>query len=369
MSTKSTLVHVDHDRLLRTFVDVLSVDSYWGHEDRVVAIIRPLLEAVGVVCTQDKIGNLIGRWPANGKDIRPIMLNAHMDTVQPTPQMRPVVKDDVVYSDGSSVLGADDKAGVAAIVEAVRAVHEAGRDHGPIDLVFTVGEDVGQFGADAFDPHDIEARVGVVFDLGRPVGEVVTRQAGICSLDATFHGRAAAAAVPAPGISAIAMLARAVDNMTLGRVDELTVANVGVVSGGQARNIVPPEAKLVGQVRGLVQEALDRQIAAMRKAVEDAAAAFGGHVEIEQQGRFSPTQFSPDDPAIRLAETAIRAAGLEPRHTSTFGGSDAQNFNEKGITTAILACGYRDMHTLEESIPRESLRQLTQVAAQLILGA
>ena len=272
-------------------------------------------------------------------------------------------------SDGSSVLGADDKAGVVAIVEAVRAVHAAGLDHGPIDLVFTVGEDVGQFGADAFDPNDIDARVGLVLDQHGPVGAVVTRQAGLCSLDATFHGRAAAAAVPEPGISAIAMLARAVDNMTLGRVDELTVANVGVVSGGQARNIVPPEATLVGQVRSLDQAALERQITAMRKAAEDAAAAFGGRVEIEQQGRFTATRFSEDHPGIRLAEKAIRAAGLEPHHTSTFGGSDAQNFNEKGIATAILGCGYRDMHTVDESMPREALRQLTQVAAQLILGA
>ena len=370
MTTPAVPVAVNHDRLLKTFVDILSVDSYWGNEGRVVAIIQPLLEDIGVVFTRDEIGNLIGKWPAKGKQTPPIMLNAHMDTVQPTPGMRPVVKADGVYSDGSSVLGADDKAGVAAIVEAVLAVHDAGVDHGPIELVFTVGEDVGQFGADAFDPNDIDARVAFVLDAGGPVGDLVTRQAASYGFEAIFHGKAAHAGIaPETGINAIAMQARAVDNMPLGRVDDVTVANVGVVSGGQAANIVPPEVKLVGQARSLDQEALERQMAAMRRACEDAAAAFGGRVDYTQRGRFKVTRFDDDHPAIRLADTAIAAAGLEPRHISTHGGSDAQNFNEKGIATAILAVGYHDVHSVAERMPHDELRRLTDVTAQLILHA
>ena len=220
MITPPVPVAIDHDRLLKIFVDILSVDSYWGNEDRVVAILQPMLEEIGVVCTRDEIGNLIGKWPAKVKQTAPIMLNAHMDTVQPTPDMRPVVKADGVYSDGSSVLGADDKAGVAVIVEAVLAVHDAGLDHGPIELVFTVGEDVGQFGADAFDPNDIEARVAFVLDAGGPVGDLVTQQAGSYGFEAVFHGKAAHAGIAAgDGINAIAMQARAVDNMPLGKVD------------------------------------------------------------------------------------------------------------------------------------------------------
>ena len=182
------LLPLNWERLLQGFVDILSVDSYWGNEDRVVAIIQPRLEAAGVVCRRDQIGNLICRWPAKGKDSRPIMLNAHMDTVRPTPEMTPVVKADAVYSDRSSVLGADDKAGVAAIVEAVAMVDEAGLPHGPIDLVFTVGEDVGQFGAAAFDPNDVESRVALVLDFGGPVGVICDRQAAACNFNVTFHG-------------------------------------------------------------------------------------------------------------------------------------------------------------------------------------
>jgi len=370
MTTPTGPVAIDPDRLLKIFVDILSVDSYWGNENRVVAILQPLLEDIGVVCSQDEIGNLIGKWPAKGKQSAPIMLNAHMDTVQPTPGMRPVVKDGVVYSDGSSVLGADDKAGVAAIVEAVLAVHDAGADHGPIEVVLTVGEDVGQFGADAFDPNDIESRVAFVLDAGGPVGDLVTHQAGSFGFEAVFHGRAAHAGIAAgDGINAIAMQARAVDNMSLGQVDGVTVANVGVVSGGQAANIVPPECKLVGQARSLDQDALERQMAAMRQACEDAAADLGGRVDYTQRGRFKATSFADDHPAIQLADTAIAAAGLEPRHISTYGGSDAQNFNEKGIATAILSVGYLDVHSVAESMPLDELQRLTDVTVQLILNA
>ena len=365
-----TSVPINADRLLRTFVDILSVDSYWGNEDRVVAILKPLLEEAGMTCTQDEIGNLIGKWPAKGKQSMPIMLNAHMDTVQPTPGMCPRVKSDAVYSDGSSVLGADDKAGVAAIVEAVLAVHDAGLDHGPVEVVFTVGEDVGQFGADAFDPNDIEARVAFVLDAAGPVGNVITRQAGSYWFEAEFHGRAAHAGVAAgDGINAIAMMARAVENMPLGKVDDVTVANVGVVSGGQAMNIVPPDAKIKGQARSLDQDALERQMDMMRDACEGAAKAFGGRVDYTQAGRFKATVFADDHPAIQLADVAFAAAGLEPKHASTHGGSDAQNFNEKGIATAILAVGYEDVHSVKEWMPHDELHRITQVTAQLIVNA
>ena len=367
-SGSTPLLPLNWERLLQGFVDILSVDSYWGNEDRVVAIIQPRLEAAGVVCRRDQIGNLICHWPAKGKDSPPIMLNAHMDTVLPTPEMTPVVKADAVYSDGSSVLGADDKAGVAAIVEAVAMVDEAALPHGPIDLVFTVGEDVGQFGAAAFDADDVESRVALVLDFGGPVGVICDRQAASCNFDVTFHGNAAAAAHPETGKSAVSMMARAIDRMPLGPVDELTVANVGIVSGGDARNIIPPQAKLVAQARALTQEALDRQVASMRAALEDGAAAFGGRVEISTEQRFKPTQFGHDHPALQVAYAGIQAAGLKPQFVHTFGGSDAQNFNEKGIDSAILGTGYQDIHSINEWMPHAELRKLTQVTAQVILN-
>ena len=182
-------VAINHDRLLKNFVALLSADSFHGDEDRVEAIIRPALEPLGIRFSHDAIGNLIGCWPGRGRSDGRIMLNAHMDTVQPTPTMRPVVDASGVRSDGSSVLGADDKAGLAAIIEAIRAVDDAGLDHAPIELVFTVGEDVGHIGSKAFDAASIESRTSFVFDAGGPVGNVGDARAGADSL----HGHAARA--------------------------------------------------------------------------------------------------------------------------------------------------------------------------------
>lgn len=369
MTFRNESVTINHERLLKSFVGILSVNSYWGNEDRVANIIQPVLEDVGVICRRDSIGNLIGKWPAKGRRRPPVMLNAHMDTVQPTDGMRPLVDADAVRSDGSSVLGADDKAGVAAIVEAVRTVYELGADHAPIELVFTVGEEVGQLGAEALDPDDIEARIAFVLDAGGQVGGIVTRQSGSYDFEAIFHGKAAHAGLaPESGINAIAIQAHAVSRMPLGRISDITVANVGVVSGGKATNIVPPEAKLMGQARSLDQGVLEKQMDVMRLACEDAAGAFGGRVDYSQWGRRA-TRFSDCHPAIQLADTAVAAAGLTPRHIDTHGGSDAQNFNEKGIDTAMLAVGYLDVHSAGESMPHTELQRLTNVAAQLILCA
>ena len=370
MCANGSDISLDNDRLLRNFVDLLSVDSYYGDEERVVAVIRPIMEPAGVAFRLDSSGNLIGVWAAQGKSGPPIMLNAHMDTVWPTPGMVPVVRDDGVYSDGSSVLGADDKAGVAAILEAVLAVHDAGLEHGPVELVFTVGEDVGHIGSKAFDPAEIESRVSFVFDAGGPVGTVVTRAPGSRSFTATFHGKAAHAGIaPETGISAIAMMARAIDRMPLGRIDAETVANVGTVEGGQAQNIVPDKAQLVAQARSLDERRLEAQVAAMQDAMDSAADEFGGRVEVAFTLAGHAYQLDDDNPAVARADAAIRAAGLKPEHVPTGGGSDAAEFNSKGIASACLGMGYEEVHSVDEFMPHAELRWITQIGAQLIAGA
>ena len=363
-------VPIDHDRLLATFLRLLRIDSYHGDEDRIVEVLRPTLEAAGLTTKLDAHGNLIARWDEQGSDAQPLMLNAHMDTVWPTSGMEPVVTEEGVASDGSSVLGADDKAGVAAIVEGVQAVADAGLPHGLIELVFTVGEDVGHIGSRAFDPAAIESRRGLVFDGDGPVGSVVTEGPAAEAFTAVFRGRAAHAGTePENGISAIAMMARAIDRMQLGRVSPYTVANIGTVNGGQAMNIVPAEVTLVGQARSLRQWLLDSQIAHMREVMEEAAKEFGGTVEYEETNRIQAFGFSDMNSVVKMADRAIRSAGLEPSHVWTGGGSDAHEFNAKGIWSTILGMGCTGAHTVDEFAPHAALRQIAQVAAQAIVVA
>ena len=183
----------------------------------------------------------------------------------------------------------------------------------------------------------------------------------------TFQGKAAHAGLePELGISAIGMAARAIDRMPLGRVDEITTANVGIVSGGEAYNIVAPEAKVTVETRSLSEERLELQVADIEGAARQAADGFGGSVDIETHTFYTAYELDDEDPAVELADAAITAAGLEPRHVSTGGGSDAHEFNEKGITSVCLGMGYIDVHSVREFMPHDQLRAIAQVTTQLI---
>ena len=209
-----------------------------------------------------------------------------------------------------------------------------------------------------------------MFDAGGPVGNVVMRAPGQIRCTATLHGRAAHAGIePELGISAISLLARAVDRMPLGRVDAETTANIGRIEGGQASNIVAPTARIEAEARSLSEDRLADQIAAMRSAVADAAEDMGGSFDFEEHRFYVAYQLAEDAAAVQLADRAIKASGLTPRHVSTGGGSDAHEFNLKGITSVCLGVGYIDVHTTEEFMPHDSLRDITQVAAQLITQA
>ena len=363
-------IEVDQDRLLRTFLELVGVDSFHGREDSVAELLTGYLEPLGVEFRRDPIGNLIGVWDAGADDRAPIMLNAHMDTIRPTEGMRPEVRDGAVYSDGSSVLGADDKAGLAAIVEAMRAVGEAGHAHGPVELVFTVGEEVGHVGSRAFDLTGVQSRRAFVLDSTAPVGGIVTRASGRRELRAAFTGAAAhAGAAPELGVSAIAMAAHAIARMPLGRIDADTVANIGTIAGGQADNIVAPEARITGEARSLSEHGLDRQIDAMTAAMDATAAEFGGSVDYQVESFVRAYALEGADPVVHLAEAAIRAAGLEPAHVATGGASDAHQFIANGLPSACLGAGYVNVHSDDEYMPLDALGSLAAVTIQLILNA
>ena len=221
---------IDSRRLLETFLTILRIDSYHPNEDPVIDALRPKLERAGVRLRADPHRNVIGFWPGSGTRAgeEPILLCAHTDTVRPTPGMEPVIRDGAVHTDGSSVLGADDKAGVAAIVEAVEAIADEGAPHPPVEVLFTVGEDVGHIGSKAFDVAEVRSRMTFVTDVDGPVGGIIMAGPTAESFRVTFRGRAAHAGTePEEGRSALQMAARAIDRMQLGRIDDETTANAG----------------------------------------------------------------------------------------------------------------------------------------------
>ena len=363
---------IDQSRLLETFLSILRVNSYFPGEDAVVEVLGPIFERVGFELSADEHRNVLAWWPGSGvhANDEPILLCAHTDTVRPTAGMEPVVRGDAVHSDGSSVLGADDKAAVAAIVEAVEAITDEGIDHPPAELLFTVGEDVGHIGSKAFDVTPVRSRMAFVPDVDGPVGGVITAAPWTETVRVTFHGRSAHAGIdPEAGRSALQMAAAAVSAMPLGRVDEETTANVGTLSGGEAANIIPERAELLFQVRSLDER---RFIACRDELTEhcrQSAGTFGGTIDVETVVATEGYRHDPAAPVLARAESAFHAAGLKPWRATTCGGSDANELNAKGLPTAVISVGYQDIHTTAESMPLGELGRLTEVCRALLLGS
>ena len=362
---------IDSRRLLDTFLTILRIDSYHPNEDPVIDALRPKLEGAGVRLSVDAHRNVLGFWPGTGARAgeEPILLCAHTDTVRPTPGMEPAIRDGAVHTDGSSVLGADDKAAVAAIVEAVQAIAAEGAAHPPVEVLFTVGEDVGHVGSKAFDVAGVRSRMAFVPDVDGPVGGIIMAGPTAESFHVTFRGRAAHAGTePEEGRSALQMAARAIDRMQLGRIDDETTANAGVLTGGEAANIIPPDATLTLQVRSLDREKFRAHRDALVECCRQGAEAYGGTIDVESKGGTAGYRFGEDDPPVRRAEAAIRAAGLEPWRATTCGGSDANEFNAKGLPTVVISVGYLDIHTNQESMPIDELEKLAEVCRTLMLG-
>ena len=362
---------IDRKRLLDTFLAILRIDSYHPNEDPVVDALRPKLLRAGIKLQADPHRNVLGYWPGTGAkaDREPVLLCAHTDTVRPTPGMEPVIRDGAVHTDGSSVLGADDKAAVAAIVEAVEAIAAEGVAHPPVELLFTVGEDVGHIGSKAFDVAPVRSRLAFIADVDGPVGGVILASPWSETLVVTFRGRAAHAGTePESGRSALQMAARAIDRMRLGRVDAQTTANAGVLAGGEESNIIPAHAELKLQVRSLDEGAFGAHRAHLLECCRLGAEAFEGGIEVESVNSTTGYRFNPDDAPVLRAQAAIRSAGLTPRLDTSGGTSDANEFNAKGLPTAVISVGYRDIHTNQESMPLYELERLTRVCRALMLG-
>ncbi|GIV95882.1 MAG: peptidase M20 [Herpetosiphonaceae bacterium] len=355
---------VNADRLLQTFLDLVVLDNPSGSEEAIAQAVVTHLEQLGLSYERDEAGNIIARLTGEGD---PLLLSAHMDSVPPAVGKRPVVRDGYVYSSGDTVLGADDLAGVAAILEAVRSVRESGKRHRAAELVFSVREEVGLQGAKALDCSRLRAREGVALDMTGPVGGVCVAAPSQNSFKATIHGKAAHAGVaPEAGINAIVVAAEAIAAMRLGRIDEETTANIGIIEGGSAPNIVPDRVLVRGEVRSRNPASLDAQTAAMCRALEETAARHGARVEIEVQRMYESYRIEPDAPLLRQLDQVIRSIGLEPKHIVTGGGSDVNIFNANGIVAANLSIGYEQIHSTEERIALQSLQDSARLVAALL---
>jgi len=319
----------------------------------------------------DEAGNVICRIPATaGETGTPIMLCAHVDTVQPTAPIEPVVADGVVTNRHATILGGDDKAAVAAMLEGVRRIVAERRPHAGIELILTVQEEIGLLGAKAVDCSRLAARIAYVYDHADAIGGLVTACPSQYSIDATFIGRSAHAGIaPQEGRNAIAAAAAALAELRFGRLDEETTANVGTIAGGVARNIVPDRCELRLEVRSRSHERALKESQIMLDALAHAANAAECELETTSTLEYVAYKLRRTDPVVQIAWTALENCGHAPELLSTGGGADAHIFNANGIPCANVCNGMDLIHTPDERIAVADIEAMVDVTLALVEGA
>ena len=356
------------------FVELARVPSPPGQERAVADRVLEYLGGLALPVDEDDagakigstIGNLLCRIEPTAEGT-PLFFCAHLDTVPPQGPIEPVLEDGVLRNAGGTILGADNKAAVAAMLEAVRLVVVENRPHGGIELLFTPKEEVGLRGAAAFDHDRLTARIGYVYDHAGPVGEVILGAPFQCKLDASFHGRAAHSGMyPEEGRSAIVAAARAIADLRLGRLDEETTANVGEIQGGTARNIVPDRCSFAAEARSHDERKLGELIQEMLETITFAAQLAECDVETEVDPSARGYRFKQGDEPVQIAAAALEHSGLQPTYGLSGGGADANVFNERGLACVNLANGMTDIHTPDERITVADLERMVDVTLALV---
>ena len=359
------------------FTELAAISSPPGEERPVADQVLKYLRDLGLEPDEDDAGAEIGSTMGNvyariepTTEGTPIFLCAHLDTVPPEGPIEPVISDGVVRNAAGTILGADNKAAVAAMLEGARRLLAESRPHAGVELLFTPKEEVGLLGAGAFDHTRLYATVGFVYDQAAPIGEIVLGAPYSHSMEVRFHGRAAHAGMyPEEGRSAIAAAAQAIADFRLGRLDEETSANVGLIEGGTAGNVVPEWCSFLAEARSHDERKLADIVREMMETVAFAATVTECEVETEVHKSYTGYRFKRDDPPVRLAARALEACGYEPRLELTGGGADANVFNERGLQCVNLANGMANIHTPDEEISVADLEGMVEVTLALIDAA
>jgi tripeptide aminopeptidase len=366
------MANPDRDRLLRTFVRLAEVDSPSRREGQLAQLVRQELADLGWHVRDDAsgpdCGNVIASLPGSER-LEPVLFASHMDVVMPCLGVRPEVSEGLVTSSGDTVLGADAKASVAALLEAARLLAAEPPLARPlVELVFTWAEEVGHLGAKAFDVGGVQSRRAWVLDGLVPVGTIIVAAPTYYSFAARVIGRAAHAGVePESGISAIAIAAAAISRLTWGRLDESTTANVGTIVGGSARNAVPAEAALEGEVRSLSAARAAEVVQRVESTFREAAAAAGADLNLRIVEEYAGYQLAEDDPIVGDARAAFESldTGRRVELVTTGGGSDANEFNARGLHACVLGIGAEYCHSVRERIGVDELDLLTRWVLRL----
>lgn len=368
---------INQERLTKEFMELVQVDSVTTNEQAISEILKTKFTSLGLEVREDDTkgqtghgaGNLIVTWKAEGAEQAPkLFFTCHMDTVAPGEGIKPqICEDGFIRSDGTTILGSDDKAGIAALFEAIRVIQENKLPHGQIQFVITVGEEAGLIGARAMKAQDIDAEFGFALDSNGDVGGICVAAPSRAQITMKITGKSAHAGVnPEDGISAIQVAAKAIAKMKLGRVDHETTANIGSFSGAGPLNVVCDYVEILAEARSIVQSKVEEQVNHMRESLQAVCEQYGAKAEFESDIAYPAFKLTDEDEVVKLAARAITSVGLNPTTFPSGGGSDANIFNGFGIPTVNLALGYEDIHTTNERIKVSSLVDAAQVVVAIV---
>ncbi|MFC2174063.1 M20/M25/M40 family metallo-hydrolase [Acidobacteriota bacterium] len=347
------------DRLVKFFMDIVRIDSESGEEKEVIEYLQKrFAEDLGATCQLDGYGNLIAKVPAkNSSNEEPILLSSHADTVKPGKGIEPVLADGMIRSAGDTILGADDKAGIAEIYEAVLTAQR----HPPLEIAVTREEEIGLVGASKLDCSLLKSKKGFLFD-SEHLDKIVVGGPTHVLFDVDFIGKSAHAGMePEKGISAIQAASLAISKMKLGRLDDESTANVGIISGGSIRNGVPERCTVKAECRSLNNDHCEEIADEMEKAMEEGAASVGATVKVNRKVAYRTHRLSEDAASVQITMKAIRDAGLEPTAHLQCGGTDASILNERGIETAVIGIGVHKEHTTDEEVAVADMERAVKI--------
>ena len=366
---------INKDRVLKEFFELVQITCSTKAERQVADVVGARLAALGGELSEDNVGekiggncgNLFAYFKGTVAGAPSILFSAHLDSVEPCAGIEPKLENGIITSAGDTILGADCKAGVVGILEAIRVVKEQNIPHGDIQVVFTVAEEGGVNGSKLMDKSRLQADMGFVLDSSGAPGRVIVMAPGQNKLDITITGKTAHAGIaPEEGVNAIVVAGKAMAKLNHGRIDFETTANIGKISGGGATNIVTDKVTITAEARSRNAQKLSDQTRHMVETFEQVAAANGAKAEVKVTKSYDPFVLTEDMPVVKVCCAAAEAIGLKVVLEGTGGGSDANFFNVYGVPSAVLGVGMSKVHTTSEYIKEEDLYNTAELAVSII---